>query len=158
MSPAVHPDIAPLAFLLGTWKGDGTGIYPTIDPFAYREEIVISHVGKPFLAYRQRTWHAATGEPLHAEAGYYRAPAATAAELVIAQPSGIVEVDAGPIDGTTLSLRSQIVGRTPSAKQVDSVERNLVVDGDTLRYDLYMGAVGQPHQIHLKAILRRVED
>ncbi len=157
MTPAVHPDIAPLAFLLGTWAGDGTGVYPTIEPFAYREEIVISHVGKPFLAYRQRTWHATTGEPLHAEAGYYRAPTATAAELVIAQPSGIVEVDTGPIDGTAVSLRSQLVGRTPSAKQVDSVERNLVVDGDTLRYDLYMGAVGQPHQIHLKAILRRVE-
>ena len=72
MSPPAHPDLAPLAALLGTWRGEGEGSYPTIEPFRYSEEISFTQVGKPFLAYRQATVNLATGLPAHAEAGYWR--------------------------------------------------------------------------------------
>jgi len=155
VAPALHSEIQPLAFLLGTWRGEGVGVYPTIEDFAYLEEIEIDHVGKPFLVYRQKTRRKETGEPLHTEVGYYRAPSPSTAELVIAQPTGVAEIHTGVIDGTRVSLRSLQVACTPSAKRVDSVERDLVVDGDELRYELFMSAVGQPHQIHLRATLRR---
>ena len=152
--PDLHPDMTALAFLLGTWRGQGTGVYPTIETFEYDEEITIGHVGKPFLRYEQKTKRSPSGEPLHTEVGYWRASAA-GAELVIAQPTGVVEVLAGPIDGTTVRLSSNLVGLTATAKRILSTERIVTVEGDTLHYELWMGAVGQEHQLHLDATLRR---
>lgn len=152
----VHPDIAPLAFLIGTWRGQGSGVYPTIQPFAYDEEVVIEAMPKPVLRYGQRTRDATTGEPRHAEAGFLRLPAGVP-ELVIAQPTGIVECHTGTLTDQRVVLRSTAVGLTPSAAvhRVTAVERIIEVQGDVLRYTLAMAAVGQPLQPHLTAELRR---
>ncbi len=154
--PDLHPDIAALGFLLGQWEGTGAGKYPTIAPFAYRERIAFGHVGKPFLSYTQRTSHPDTGAPMHAEVGYLRQPGAGRVELTLAQPNGVVETHAGTIDGTTLRLASTTVATTPTAKRVDAVERDIVVEGDVLTYALRMAAVGEPMTHHLSATLTRV--
>jgi hypothetical protein len=41
--PAPHPAVAPLAFLLGKWRGEGEGSFPTISSFRYGEELLFSH-------------------------------------------------------------------------------------------------------------------
>ncbi|OJZ71321.1 fatty acid-binding-like protein [Mycobacterium paraffinicum] len=159
MPPDLHPDLAALAPLLGTWAGRGAGEYPTIQPFDYLEEVVFSHVGKPFLAYAQKTKAAADGKPLHAETGYLRVPQPGRVELVLAHPSGITEIEVGTCavadDVIDIELSTTDVGLTPTAKEVTALGRSFRVDGDELSYSVRMGAVGQPLQHHLAAVLRR---
>ena len=76
-------------------------------------------------------------------------------ELVVAHPTGIVEVDEGELDGHEIRLRSSAVVRTATAKEVVAVERTFRLDGDVLRYDVAMAAVGHPLTHHLRAALER---
>jgi THAP4-like, heme-binding beta-barrel domain len=154
--PTVHPDVAGLAFLLGSWTGDGQGMYPTIQAFSYREEVSFSHNGKPFLAYSQRTWGSSDGRPLHSETGYWRAGPSGWVELVIAHPTGVAEIEEGTFTGTTVEVSTRSIGLSSTAKQISVLGRSYRVDGDVLRYTLYMGAVGLPPQHHVGAELRRV--
>jgi hypothetical protein len=154
-APPLHPEAQPLAGLLGTWQGEGAGEYPTISPFRYGEELRFWHVGKPFLAYAQRTWSLDDGRPLHAESGYWRAKPGGAVELVLAHPTGIVEVQEGRMVGGRIELRSTTLALTATAKEVTAVTRLFELDGDRLGYTLAMAAVGQPLQHHLAAELQR---
>ena len=154
---ALHPALVPLEFLIGVWRGSGRGCYPTIEPFEYVEEATYTPgPGKPFIIYRQRTRRAGgEGEPLHSEIGYIRPAAEGEAELVIAQPTGIVEVHTGDVQDQRLDFRTNVVGRSGTAVEVSQVARQLEVDGDAMRYRLQMAAVGQPMQVHLQAELAR---
>jgi hypothetical protein len=153
--PDLHPEIAALAGLLGTWEGEGQGDYPTIEPFTYRERVTFGHVGKPFLAYGQRTWSSEDGAPLHAETGYLRMPRAGRVELVLAHPTGIVEVEEGAFDGSVVELSTSSVGLTATAKAVRSVRRRFVLADDELTYDLWMAYGEIPETHHLHATLHR---
>lgn len=155
----MHPDLAPIAFLLGTWRGEGTGIYPTITDFAYGEEVRFSEVGKPFLAYTQRTWALDDGRPLHAEAGYWRPQPGGRLEVVLAHPTGVTEIQEGTVGEGRIELKATVIGRTGSAKEVAALTRIFErSDPDTLRYQVDMAAAGQPLQLHLTAELHRVPD
>jgi GH43 family beta-xylosidase len=156
----LHPQLNDVESLLGTWTGTGRGVYPTIEPFEYTETITFEHVGKPFLAYAQRTRSIATGMPMHAESGYWRFPAPGLVEVVLSHPTGITEIEQGtlitePSGVIIIELVSRVISMTTSAKTVAALERSFRIDGDVLDYQLSMSAVGLPLQHHLGARLVR---
>jgi len=155
----LHSACEALAPLVGTWRGPGEGHYPTIDDFGYLEELSFSHVGKPFLAMNQRTRHPQSDAPMHAEVGYLRPQPSRAIEMVLAQPTGVVEIHAGSVeeksDGVIVDLRAERVEGTRTAKPITEVRRRLEVTGDTLKIDMWMAAMGQPLTHHLSAELNR---
>ena len=157
MAAPLHPDLEPLAVLIGTWSGPGRGEYPTIEPFDYEETVTFSHVGKPFLAYSQRTLSGGDARPLHSEVGFWRLPRPGLVEVVLSHPTGIAEVTEGRLEGRQLSLRSTSVSRTGTALEVLAIERHFEFDDSVLRYSLAMAAMGQPMTHHLAAELHRVD-
>jgi nitrobindin-like protein len=151
----LNPALMPVAFLLGTWRGEGEGQYPSIKAFRYREEIRFAHNGKPFLIYSQRTEAIDTGQPMHAEAGFLRLVGGGRVEFVIAQPIGYAEIGLGRVDGQRIDVECTSVARTPTAKPVISISRSLWMDGEMLRYELKMGMEDVPLVRHLTASFRR---
>jgi hypothetical protein len=151
------PESAQLEPLVGTWKGQGHGDYPTIEPFDYLEEVTFSTIlTKPFLVYTQKTRHAETGSPLHTEAGYVRSVGPGRVELTISQPTGIVEIHSGTIEDGVFAFVSDRVVTTSTAVDVSACTRTITVTADVLSYVLAMEAVGQPMTKHLTARLLRV--
>jgi hypothetical protein len=152
----LHEDVAPLAFLLGTWRGEGAGGFPTMEPFRFGEELTFEHVGDPFLLYQQRSWSADVGAPLHLERGFLRPGGLGRVELTLAHPLGLTEVAEGALEGTAFTLESSTIGRTGTGSAVRAVRRSYRVDGDVLTYDLDMEMDAVPMTRHLQATLTRV--
>ncbi len=114
--PELHPDLAPLAFLLGRWESAGVGGYPTIESFQFGQEATFSHNGKPFLSYTSRTWRldaeGRIGQPLSTEAGFWRPQPEGKVELLLAHPTGITEIYLGEVSGHRVDLATDVVART----------------------------------------------
>jgi hypothetical protein len=153
------PPLVPLAWLLGTWQGVGVGGYPTIEEFRFGQEIVFSQNGKPFLHYISKTWllddDGNQVRPLAQETGYWRPQPDNKVEVLLAHPTGFVEIYLGEIDGAKIELSTDVVARTESAKVYTAGHRLYgLVNGELLwAYD--MAAVDQPLQSHISATLRR---
>lgn len=157
----LDPALLPLAFLLGEWGGVGLGQYPTIPDFRFGQEVSFSYVpGKAFLDYESRSWlideDGAKVRPLAREHGYWRPQPDGGLEVVLAHPTGIVEIWHGEHGGGKVELRTDAVARTASAKDYSAGHRLYgLVKGD-LYWTFDMAAVGQELQNHLAAQLKRV--
>ncbi|MFV0534665.1 MAG: FABP family protein [Cumulibacter sp.] len=160
--PEIHPQMLALLPLLGVWRGEGQGDYPTIDGFRYGQEIRFWHDGRPFLGMQTRSWimDADGGfvRPAAREMGFWRPGSGDDFEVVLAHQSGVVEVFVGTARTTTSwELTTDVVARTASAKEVNGNHRLYgIVEGD-LMYAMDMAAVGQPLQPHISARLARVQ-
>ncbi|KAG8635591.1 UPF0678 fatty acid-binding protein-like protein At1g79260 isoform X2 [Manihot esculenta] len=123
---ALHPAIAPLSYLLGTWRGQGEGGYPTIASFSYGEELNFSPIsGKPVIAYTQKTWKLSSGEPMHAESGYWRPKSDGSIEVVISQSTGLVEVQVKEISRTFELVNGELCYLVQMATHLNSLTPHL---------------------------------
>jgi hypothetical protein len=165
--PEVPELVEPFAFLLGTWRGEGVGGYPTIEAdFRYGEEMTFACYGKPVIEFHSESWSLEDNRPLARQSGFWRpvAGADTDAgpriEVVLSVASGLVEVCYGGLvngpAGPHVEITSDVIAHTATAKQVDADKRLFAVRGGKLMYAMEMAAVGQQLQPHLSAALDRV--
>jgi hypothetical protein len=149
----LHPDCAPVAWLLGTWRGNGHGDYPTIEAFSFGQECIFTHDGRPFFHYMSRAWIVDDeGEKVRdaaIETGFLRPKADGALEWLLAHNTGFVEVWHGKAEGPKIEIATDAVVRTETAKELAGGHRLYgLVEGDLLwAYD--MAAMGQELRPHL---------
>ena len=160
LDPDLPPDLAPLAWLVGRWEGAGVVGYPTIESANFGQEVEVSHDGRPFLSWRSRSWLLDdAGEkvrPLATEVGFWRPQPDGEVELLLAHPTGIVEMYYGTAEPAKIELRTDSVVRSPRAKEYSAAHRLYGLVNSNLLWVMDMAAVGQPLQSHVSAELKRV--
>jgi THAP domain-containing protein 4 len=152
----MDPAVEPIAFLIGTWRGEGRGIYPTIASFDYGEEIEFKVTAKPMLVYTQKTWDLADDSPMHSEMGFWRPQPEGKLEVVLAHPFGATEILEGSVDGTAIDLKSTGLQNTTSAMTILATARSISVEDGELTYTVSMAVGEQELQNHLTARLEKV--
>jgi hypothetical protein len=155
----LHAELAPLAWLLGTWRGRGHGEYPGIERFQFAQEVVFGHDTRPFLTYYSRSWIVdEDGEilrPAAVETGFWRAKPNNTLEVLLAHSSGISEGWLGHFDGPKIQLALDHGYSAPTAKTVSDGHRLYgLVEGELFfAYD--MATPEHELQPHLWATLPR---
>ena len=158
----LHPELMPLAWLVGKWRGTGHGEYPTIKPFTFEQEVVFNHDGRNFLNYYSRTWildeNGKVINPGDSETGFWRPKANKTLEVLLAHSTGISEGWVGVHDGAKIQLAMDQGYSAPSAKIVTAGSRLYgLVEGELFfAYD--MAAEGQTLQAHVWSTLKRQDD
>jgi hypothetical protein len=154
------PQLIPVSWLLGTWRGVGVGGYPTVEEFRFSQELTFTELpGKPFVHHLSRSWllddDGTEVRPLAQETGYWRPDADGKIELLLTHPTGFVEIYLGTADGPKIELSTDVVARTDTAKEYTAGRRLYGLVESKLLWAYDMAAVGQPLQPHLSATLER---
>jgi hypothetical protein len=160
IDPTMHPDCAPLAWMLGSWAGAGVVGYPSIESRNFGQEIDVTHDGRPFLMWSSRAWlldEQGRKDRLAAvETGFWRPQPDGEVELLLTHPTGIVEMYYGTTGPAKVEVRTDGVIRSPHAKEYSAAHRMYGYVGGNMMWVMDMAATGHPLQSHLSAELRRV--
>lgn len=161
------PEVLPLSWLLGAWRGIGKGGYPGTDDFTFEQEVVFSCDGRPFLSYASRSWilddEGQRVRPSATETGYWRPRPDNEVEVLLAHPTGFAEIYHGTVTVTGIEnavitsaraeLTTDAVMRTASSKEVNSGARLYGLVNGELMWVYEMAAMGHPLQAHLSGRL-----
>jgi len=98
----LHPELMPLAWLIGTWRGKGRCEYPNIEGFGFAQEVSFNQDGQDHLNYFSRTWvidsDSEIVKPYDSEVGFWRLRDKEVLEVVLSHNSGTNEGWLGFID------------------------------------------------------------
>jgi THAP4-like, heme-binding beta-barrel domain len=167
LDPNLPTALAPLAWLVGEWAGVGVVGYPSMPAdVQFGQEVEFRHDSRPFLHYRSQAWLLDDGgnrvRPLATETGFWRPTGPIEdgngqdVELLLAHPTGFVEIYVGVAQGPRITLSTDLVARTRTAKEYTAATRMYgLVEGDLL-WVLDMAAVGEPLTSHASARLKRL--
>lgn len=146
---------ADLSFLMGTWRGQGRGGYPSIEDFTYSEEMTFTDAGGGLIVYEERAWNRENGEDIHGEFGYLRIHDDGSVDLTLAYPFGVSETMEGALEGQKLTLESVAVGVATKGEPVTALRRVIEVKADGLAYETEMSTPSQGMARHLEGVLTR---
>lgn len=173
------PEVYPLAWLVGRWRGDGVVAYPGIPESAFTQEVVVASDGGPYLSWTS-SWSLvlppddpsaldapdAPGPVWAAESGFWRVPpqhpddlpeGRHPAELLLADPSGHVALYVGSVGNGRIDLVSDLIARSATGADVTAATRLYgLVEGD-LMWAQDLAAFGHGLQPYASARLTRVE-
>ena len=113
--------LRPLAWLIGRWEGAGVVGYPTIESAHFGQEIEVTHDGRGFLKWESRAWildseNGAKVRPAAVESGFWRPLENGEVELLLAHPTGILELYYGTIEPAKIQLKTDSVLRPPGRR------------------------------------------
>lgn len=177
------PEVYPLAWLVGRWRGAGAVGYPNLPETAVVQEVVVDHDGGPYLTWSSTIWLAAPGTSADAlagadatvdadgpvwarESGYWRIPPDRPAdlpadrhpvELLLVDPSGHLSLYAGVTGNGRIDLASDLIARTPDAAEVSAGTRLYGLVHGELMWTWDLAAFGEPLQSYASARLSRVD-
>lgn len=156
----MHPDLAPLAWMIGSWAGAGVVGYPSITSRHFGQEIDVTHDGRPFLSWISRAWlldeQGNKEKTAAVEMGFWRPLPDGEVELLLTHPTGIVEMYHGSTEPARVELRTDGVIRSPHAKEYNAASRMYGYVGGNMMWVMDMAATGHSLQSHLSAELKRV--
>ena len=167
------PEVYPLAWLVGRWRGEGVVVYPNVPETAVVQEVVVDHDGGPYLTWTSTMWLAPSAgtheeEPRvwARESGYWRVPADRPeglpadrypVDLLLVDPAGHLSLYAGAVGNGRIDLVSDLVARTPDAAEVTAGKRLYGLVQGELMWTWDLAAFGEPLQSYASARLSRVD-
>jgi hypothetical protein len=175
------PEVYPLAWLVGRWRGEGVVGYPGVEETAFTQDVVFDHDGGPYLVYTSTIrlvvapddasaldGESAEDAPVWStESGYWRVPPQRPeglrdeqhpVEVLLADPSGHVAVYVGAVGNGRIDLVSDVIARTETGADVTAAKRLYGLVNGELMWAHDLAAFGEPMQSYASARLSRLED
>ena len=155
----LHPNLLPIAWMIGRWEGSGKGTYPGTGDFDFGQQVDFAQNGGSYLHYLSQIFEVdADGKavrPLTMETGFWRPQGDGTLEVVMSHPEGYTEIWYGKINGAQIELSTDAVVRTATAEDYAAGQRLYGNVEGQLLWTLDKAANGLPLQTHLWARLVR---
>ncbi|RNC84417.1 MAG: DUF1794 domain-containing protein [Balneola sp.] len=165
--------IEPLTWVLGSWKGQGNGGFPTLSPFEYMDHIHFKVIEEafetePLIHFEEIAWVIESTRTTfkHWETGYFKPAPDGRIQLYICHNTGRIEITYGSYLELDLEKRSfelefesNFIRNDEGTIATMASKRVLIYDGKKLKYNLEMSTSDVSSlSSHLTSVLKSVEE